>query len=194
MYLLIEGIDMSGKSTQVDMLKRAYRDAIVTREPGATKVGRKIREMLLNGEFNSERAEALAFVTDRAEHTAEVIKPNYDNFIISDRGFVSGVSYSAITTGDDINFLIRLNEYAMGDYKPSAIVILTIDEETFDARSALKEMDAIEKRGCAFFMRVQKLMVDVGTASEIPCIVLDGKDTKENIHNLIVEFYASITK
>ena len=85
MYIAIEGIDTSGKSTQISKLAKHFPDAIITKEPGATDIGKEIREMVLSARAKSKKAEFLLFLADRAEHIQEVIEPNLDKMIISNR-------------------------------------------------------------------------------------------------------------
>ncbi|MGB3751277.1 MAG: dTMP kinase, partial [Arcobacteraceae bacterium] len=94
MYVIIEGIDTAGKSTQLEILEKKYPEAIFTKEPGGTKVGQKIREMVLAGEAKSKVAEMFLFLADRAEHSYEVVKKHPDDIIISERGFLSGIAYA----------------------------------------------------------------------------------------------------
>ena len=76
MYVVIEGIDTAGKSTQLEILKNKFPNAIFTKEPGGTALGIKLREMILNGEPSSKTAEMFLFLADRAEHTQEIILKN----------------------------------------------------------------------------------------------------------------------
>ncbi|MEN8304472.1 MAG: dTMP kinase [Campylobacterota bacterium] len=78
MYIAIEGIDTAGKSTQIEAVSKNYPNAIVTKEPGATEVGKEIREMVLSAKAQSKKAEFLLFLADRAEHITEVIEPNIE--------------------------------------------------------------------------------------------------------------------
>ncbi|MCK5293111.1 MAG: dTMP kinase, partial [Arcobacteraceae bacterium] len=119
MYLILEGIDTAGKSTQLDILKEKYQDAIFTKEPGGTNVGAKIREMVLSGEAKSKVAEMLLFLADRAEHTEMVIKPNLNKMIISDRGFVSGIAYAK---DFDIDMVKKLNKIALDGVYPDKLI------------------------------------------------------------------------
>ena len=107
MYVVIEGIDTAGKSTQLDLLRFKYPKAIFTKEPGGTDIGLKLRMMALNGEAKSKIAEMFLFMADRAEHIEEIIKPNKKNTIISDRSIISGIAYS---TQLKIDQLIELKE------------------------------------------------------------------------------------
>ena len=94
MYIAIEGIDTAGKTTQIERLKKHFPDAIITKEPGGTSIGKEIREMVLSAKAQSKKAEFLLFLADRAEHIKEVVEPNLDKMIISDRSAVSGVAYA----------------------------------------------------------------------------------------------------
>jgi len=67
MYLAIEGIDTAGKSTQLDILNQKYKEAIFIKEPGGTKLGSKIRSIVLEGEASSKLAEMFLFLADRSE-------------------------------------------------------------------------------------------------------------------------------
>ena len=92
MLVIFEGIDCVGKTTQINLLKEIYKDAIITKEPGGTKFGKKIRNLLLNGDEISKKAELFLFLADRNEHYEKVIKPNLNNLILSDRSLISGIS------------------------------------------------------------------------------------------------------
>jgi len=123
MYILFEGIDTCGKSTQIDLIANKHPEIVITHEPGGTPFGKKAREILLADSLASKRAELLLFLADRAEHYQEVIEPNKDSVIISDRGFISGIGY-ALANGDfDFDELIRLNKFALKDHFPDRIVL-----------------------------------------------------------------------
>ena len=109
MYVVIEGIDTAGKSTQLEILKNKFPNAIFTKEPGGTALGIKLREMILSGEANSSLAEMFMFLADRAEHTQEIILKNKNKLIISDRSFISGIAYAKDRKIDN---LIELNRLA----------------------------------------------------------------------------------
>ena len=114
MYILFEGIDTCGKSTQIELLAQKYPSIVTTHEPGGTKAfGKQAREILLSDSLSSKRAELLLFLADRAEHYEEVVAPNKDKVLISDRGFLSGIGY-ALANGDfDFDELVELNKFAL---------------------------------------------------------------------------------
>ena len=124
MYILFEGIDRTGKSTQIKKLKTVFPDAIYTKEPGGTPLGEKIRDMVLHTQNPSSLAELFLFLADRAEHIDKVILPNRTKMIISDRGYISGIAYAATKTDMDLVALQNLNAIAMQNIHPDKIIFL----------------------------------------------------------------------
>ena len=157
MYVVIEGIDTAGKSTQLDILKQKYPEAIFTKEPGGTKIGLKLREMVLNGEAKSKVAEMFLFLADRAEHSFEVIKKHPDDIIISDRGFLSGIAYAKTAP---LEIAISLNIMALNGAMPDKIIILELTKEELEYRLSQKEQDSIEKRGSQYLLDIQTRMIE----------------------------------
>jgi len=155
MYLIIEGIDTAGKSTQLDILKQKYPTALFTKEPGGTAMGTKVREMVLGGEAKSKVAEMLLFLADRAEHSFEVIRQNPDEFIISDRGVISGIGYAKDVP---MEIAISLNLIALNGAVPSKIVLLELSPEELTKRLNEKDNDSIESRGTEYLLEVQSRM------------------------------------
>jgi len=157
MYVIIEGIDTAGKSTQLEILKQKYPEAIITKEPGGTEIGVKLREMVLNGEAKSKVAEMFLFLADRAEHSYEIVKQNKDQIVISDRGFLSGIAYAKTAP---IEIAISLNIMALNGAMPEKIIILELSKEELEYRLSQKEQDSIEKRGSKYLLDIQKRMID----------------------------------
>jgi len=157
MYIIIEGIDTAGKSTQLDILKQKYPTAIFTKEPGGTDLGVKIRQMVLNGEARSKVAEMFLFLADRAEHSFEIIKKNKDAMVVSDRGFLSGIAYASSAP---LEIAISLNIMALNGAMPNKIVILELTAEELEKRLSQKENDSIEKRGSQYLMDIQNRMIE----------------------------------
>jgi len=188
MYILFEGIDTCGKSTQIDLIKNQHPDVLITKEPGGTDFGIKAREILLEGRLNSKRAELLLFLADRAEHYHQVIKPNSNRLILSDRGFISGISY-ALANGDfDIDLILSLNMFALEDNLPDKIVLFITDLETLKSRADKKELDGIELRGFEYLLAVQEYMKEIIIKLNIPHLFIDATDSIDNI-NIIISDY-----
>ena len=188
MYILFEDIDTCGKSTQIELLSKEHPEILITKEPGGTAFGMKAREILLQDSLASKRAELLLFLADRAEHYQEVIKPNRNRLIISDRGFISGIGY-ALANGDfDFEELITLNRFALEGHFPDKIILFLTDMETLQERTAAKVLDGIELRGLEYLLDVQEHMRQSIVRLGIPHLFIDATDSIENIHQSILTY------
>jgi dTMP kinase len=188
MYILFEGIDTCGKSTQIDLIAQKHPEVIVTHEPGGTAFGKKAREILLSDSLASKRAELLLFLADRAEHYQEVIFPNQDKLIFSDRGFLSGIGY-ALANGDfDFDELVSLNRFALEGHFPDKVILFLTDMETLKARTSEKILDGIELRGLEYLLNVQEHMKQSILKLGIPHLFIDATDDIESIHQTILTY------
>ena len=189
MYVIFEGIDGAGKSTQIARLAAVFPQAIVTKEPGGTKLGENLREILLKENGLDKRAEILLFLADRAEHSGKIIKPNSDKMIFSDRGFVSGMAYALAGGNFSFEELLSLNKFALQGNFPQKIVFFKADENTLRSRLGSRaQMDGIEARGFAYLLRVQDAMEEILQKLDIRYVTIDAAMDEEKITNLIKEF------
>lgn len=189
MYILFEGIDGAGKSTQIARLAAAHPQAIVTKEPGGTKLGENLREILLKENDLDKRAEVLLFLADRAEHFGKIIKPNSNKMILSDRGFVSGMAYALAGGNFSFEELLNLNKFALQENFPQKIVFFKADENTLRSRLGSRaHMDGIEARGFAYLLRVQDAMEEILQKLGVCYVTIDAAMDEEKITNLIKEF------
>jgi len=177
MYVALEGIDTAGKSTQIELLKALFSEALFTKEPGGTPVGTQIRSMVLGGELKSKRAELLLFLADRAEHTERIIVPNSDKLIISDRCAVSGIAYAMNQNICDLDTLVSLNRLATHDHLPQMIFILQLSPEELAVRLSQKEHDSIESRGIDYLLTIQDALITASTALGIKTHVIDASQS-----------------
>ena len=188
MYVLFEGIDTCGKSTQIELISQKHPEIIVTHEPGGTAFGQKAREILLSDSLASKRAELLLFLADRAEHYQEVISPNKHNVIISDRGFLSGIGY-ALANGDfDFDELVSLNRFALEGHFPDKVVLFLTDMKTLEERTSAKSLDGIELRGLEYLLDVQEHMKQSILKLGIPHLFVDATEEIETIHTQITDY------
>ena len=187
MYIVFEGVDTSGKTTQINLLKKRYKDAIITKEPGGTSVGVKIRELLLKGEVKSPLSEMFLFLADRAELITEIIKPNINSLVLSDRSFISGIAYakSADKLELSLDEIIKVNSYALDGVLPDLVFLFIVDEETISKRLGAKELDAIEKRGIKYLLKVQDYMREITKKMNLKTIEIDASDSVNNIEEKI---------
>ena len=191
MYIIFEGVDTCGKSTQVELFEKRHKNIVTTKEPGGTKVGQKFRKILLeSNEKLSTNAELLLFLADRAEHYAKIVKPALkDNHIISDRGLISGISYALANHPElDRDFLLHVNKFALDGNLPDKVVLFKTTLELITSRLGNKEKDTIEKRGIEYLLKVQDLMKETLEALHVEFIEVDSTKTIEEIYKQIEEF------
>lgn len=191
MLINFEGVDGAGKSTQINLLKEIYKDAIITKEPGGTELGLMIRNYLMNSASKiSQRAEIFLFLADRAEHYEKVLKPNYGNLILSDRSFVSGLAYAMANDDNlDIKTLIELNKFALCSDFGDKFVFLKANENLIRQRLFSRgQNDDIESRGIEYLMRVQGFMSIILADLKFEVLEIDASLSPEIIHNKIRKF------
>ncbi len=187
MYIAIEGIDTAGKSTQIAKLKEHFKDAVITKEPGGTKAGEKIREIVLEASLVSKKAEFLLFLADRAEHVEEVIKPNKSRLIISDRSAISGVAYALIQGSIDVKDLVALNDFATDGIYPDIAFLLRLTPEELAKRLSQKELDGIEKRGVEYLLAIQEAIIEAAILLGIELVIIDATKSIEQITQAIIK-------
>lgn len=182
MYIAIEGIDTAGKSTQITALCKNFPEAIITKEPGATLIGKEIREMVLSARAQSKKAEFLLFLADRAEHIKEVIEPNiHKNMIISDRSAVSGVAYALIQGEIDSRELVHLNNFATNGLYPEKVFLLRLTKEELEYRLSQKELDGIELRGSKYLLDIQDAIIEATKLLGLELIEIDATKSRDEI-------------
>ncbi|WP_245589889.1 dTMP kinase [Caldanaerobius polysaccharolyticus] len=161
MFITFEGIDGSGKTTQIklisDFIKNLKYGIILVREPGSTPVSEKIREILLDKEnAMAPETEAYLYAASRAELVKKVIKPALDkgNIVICDRFLDSSLVYQGIARGLGLQAVYQLNTMALGDLKPDVTILLDLDPMVAKAR--LKKLDRLESEQLDFYRKVRE--------------------------------------
>jgi dTMP kinase len=188
MYITIEGIDTAGKSTQIEALHVSLPDAVITKEPGATGIGKKLREIALFGDVKSPIAELFIFLADRAEHIAQVIEPNLDKLIISDRSVISGIAYADVVGHFEMEKLIELNRFTCKDIFPDKAVVLKLSKEELTRRLSLKAHDKIEERGTEYLLSIQDSLIKAAKALHVELLEVDASLHVEQITQQIINF------
>ena len=166
-FLAFEGPDASGKSTQIKLLAERLRsmgvDVVVSREPGGTAVGARIRSLVLDhsdeGAVLSPRAEALLMAADRAQHVAEVIRPALEagRTVLCDRYLGSSIAYQGVGRGLGAEPIERLSLWATEDLVPTLTIVIRIPVEVSLVRLAAQgSPDRLESLGPAFVGRVNE--------------------------------------
>ncbi len=185
MYVVIEGIDTAGKSTQLELLQKKYPQAVFTKEPGGTELGKEIRSLVLGAKAQSKVAEMFLFLADRAEHCEEIVKPFCGELLISDRSFISGVAYAK---DFPIDMVMRLNEIALDNIYPSKIIMLQLSKEELTRRLSQKENDGIESRGIEYLLDIQNRMVSIIEYLGLPNCIIDASLSINEIEKKIEDF------
>ena len=181
-YIAFEGWEASGKSTQARLLSQRL-DAVLTREPGGTALGLAIRDLLLgNGPAPTERAEALLFAADRAQHLAEIVEPALaeGRDVITDRSYGSTLAYQGYGRGQSIEELTRLVEWTSGGLLPDLVVLLTVAVDTADSRLG-DQRDRMESEDGDFATRVVEGFTALAEADPDRWVVVDGAGSIEEV-------------
>ncbi len=186
MYVALEGIDTAGKSTQIARLRHTFPTAVITKEPGGTAVGSKIRDIVLHHELQSSKAEFLLFLADRAEHMTRIIEPNLKKLIISDRSVVSGIAYALVKGDISTTALLHMNRFATGGIYPEKIFLLRLTEEALKYRLSQKKLDGIEARGIPYLLEIQEALVEAASVLNIALVTLDASQSIEVISHSII--------
>ncbi len=158
MFVTFEGLDGSGKTTQLELLRRhleeAGRDVVVTREPGGTELGERLRELLLHGPDMSSWAETALFATARAELVDRVIEPALARGadVLSDRYVDSSLAYQGVARGLGVDPVLQLNISAVNGLLPDRTFLLLVDPAVASRRSRSK--DRFEREGLPFYEAV----------------------------------------
>jgi dTMP kinase len=165
-FVVFEGIDCSGKSTQLQLLLnylggRGY-PVLNTREPGGTRIGELLRHILLdpaNGELQP-KTEAFLYAAARAQHVAEKIKPALDagKVVLCDRFYHSTLAYQGWGRGIGHELLAGLNSLATGGLSPDLVILLDLPPEEALLRLNKKgrRADRLEAETLLFFQRVRE--------------------------------------
>ncbi|HVR48035.1 MAG TPA: dTMP kinase [Candidatus Binatia bacterium] len=188
MFVVVEGIEGSGKSTLVSglaaRLKAEKKNVVVTREPGGTRLGDAVRRVFLDRSLTIEPlAEAFLVNAARAQHVEEVIRPALaaDGIVLCDRFTDSTLAYQGYGRGTDLDLLRALCDFATGGVEPD--VVLLVDLPVADARARLRDRpdapDRIESEDDAFHERVRRGFLEI--ARHPRHRVLDGSLSPERL-------------
>ena len=179
MFVSFEGLDGSGKTTQVERLRAVLekdgREVVTAREPGGTPLGERIRELVLHGDEMTPWAEALLYAAARAELVAEVIEPALARGadVLLDRYLDSSVVYQGIARGLGLDEVLELNLRAVGGLLPDRTFVLAIDADSSLERLAAGP-DRIERAGAEFHADVADGYERLAALFPERIVLLDG--------------------
>ncbi|MGA5439820.1 dTMP kinase [Streptomyces griseoincarnatus] len=191
-FIALEGGDGAGKSTQAealaDWIRSKGHEVVLTREPGATPVGKRLRSILLDVSSAglSHRAEALLYAADRAEHVDTVVRPALERgaVVITDRYIDSSVAYQGAGRDLSPTEIARINRWATAGLVPNLTVLLDVSPET--ARERFTEApDRLESEPAEFHARVRSGFLTLAAADPGRYLVVDAGQEAEAVTTVI---------
>jgi len=186
MFVTLEGLDGSGKTTQARLLGARLEaegaEVVLTREPGGTPLGEEIRNLLLHGGDMAPWAEAALYAASRAQHVEQLIRPALARgaTVICDRYVDSSVAYQGIARGLGLELVLDLNLAAVGGLMPDRTILLEIGADGAVARMG-GERDRIEREDDGFHARVADAYRQLATRFPARYVTVDGTAAPETI-------------
>ena len=188
MFIALEGVDGSGKSTQVALLAEALGpDTLRIREPGGTDAAESIRSTLADPEIPLDAtAELLLFFAARADLVNRVIRPALDAgaVVVSDRFVDSTEAYQGVARGLGIEVVAELNRIATGGLLPDLAILLRVDPEVGLDRA--KSDDRFEAEGVAFQHLVAGAYEEIARREPERFVAVDGAGSPEEVHSRVI--------
>ena len=195
-FITMEGPDGSGKTTQIDLLKKYLEhkgyDIVIAREPGGTTIGEAIRKIILNKEYQemSYMTELLLYASARAQLVNQLIRPALEEgkAVICDRFVESSAVYQGIGRGLGVETVYEVNNYALGDVKPKLTIFMDLDAEAGIKRKKNQaELDRMEMQDLSFHKRVVEGYRQLAQLYPERIFPVDATLPIEEIHSMIVK-------
>jgi dTMP kinase len=182
-FIVFEGGDGTGKSTQVKRLADAL-EALVTREPGGTAIGERLRELWLDANSSAmvDRCEALVIAAARAQHVAEVIRPALASgrHVVSDRFAHSSIAYQGHGRGLVPDEVKGINDWAIEGLWPDLVILIEVPDDI--ARQRLgQQLDRVESAGDGFHTRVREAFESFADADPDRWVRIDGTGSIDEV-------------
>lgn len=189
MFISVEGIDGCGKTTQIKLLAEYLSqldvEFIIVREPGGTKAGEEIRDILLHKEYHLfSESELLLFMAARAQIVREVIRPELEKgkTVIADRFMDSSVAYQGVGRRLGREIVQAMNAFAVGGTVPDITFYIDVPTDVAISRMRKeKKNDKIEMENLDFFERVRKGYEKLMVENRERFVRIDGKQSEEKV-------------
>lgn len=201
MFITLEGIEGSGKTTQIKnicrFLENKGHDCVITREPGGTKIGKKIRSILLDPESKGMEpmAELLLYFSDRVQHVKKLINPalSAGKTVICDRYFDATMVYQGYARGLDVKLIARLHELVLEGLKPDITILLDLSPEIglsraweqIDNGSRAGDETRFEKEALSFHQKIRAGYLELARLEPQRFRVIDASRGKNKVKTAI---------
>jgi dTMP kinase len=193
LFISLEGIDGSGKSTQAKLLAEALdAETLLIREPGGTEAAERIRELLADPAVELDPfAELLLFLAARADLTARVIRPALEagRHVVADRFADSSVAYQGAARGLGVGETISLTDNASDGLWPDLTILLRVDPETGLGRA--EGNDRFESEGLELQRAVAQAYEEIAKIASDRMVVVDGTGSVEEVHERVMSVVRS---
>lgn len=183
-----------GKTTQIrilaDLLAAAGVDHVLTREPGGTRLGASIRELLLHGEEVCARAEALLYAADRAHHAATLIRPALERgaVVLTDRYLDSSIAYQGAARSLGPEDVRSLSLWATDGLVPDLTILLDADPALAAQRTAARgATDRLEREPDAFHSSLRTAFLDLAASEPARFVVIDADRPVDQVADEVIE-------
>ena len=196
MFISLEGIDGSGKSTQARLLARALGENVVLmREPGGTETGERIRELLKDPMLELDPIAELLLCAARAELVAQVIAPALDRgrAVVSDRFSDSSVAYQGVARGLGMERVEEICDLATGGVWPDLTILLRLDPDRAAERIGRRRADRFEGEGIELQRRVAEGYDEVARRHPERIRVIDGDAERGTVHAAVLAEVQAVT-
>jgi len=186
MFITLEGLDGSGKTTQARLLGARLEangvEVVTSREPGGTPLGDEIRDLVLHGDHVAPWAEAALYAAARAQHVDQVIRPALERgaTVICDRYVDSSVAYQGIARGLGLERVLELNLAVVEGLMPERTILLEIDVAGAAGRMG-SDLDRIEREDEGFRARVAAAYGELAAMFPERYVVVDGTARPEDV-------------
>lgn len=183
-YIALEGLEGCGKSTHTKRLGE-HLNAVITREPGGTRIGSLLRAILADTENTDldRRTEALLMAADRAQHMAEIIQPalTRGQHVVSDRSIYSTLAYQGYGRQLGTDALLSISTWALNNRLPDMVIYIDVPTDILNERLAKRDLDRFEREGPEFFARIAQGFTELRNADPARWIVIDGTMSKDDV-------------